>query len=89
MELIKVTQNAEGQSVVSARELYLFLELQTRFNDWISRMFEYGFVENQDYTLVTQKRVTNNLKNPYTIETDYALTLDCAKQKVSRLACTL
>jgi phage anti-repressor protein len=77
--MLNVTKNASGQSVVSARELYAFLEVQTKFNDWISRMFEYGFSENQDYILVTQKRVTNNPKNPYTIEKDYAVTLDCAK----------
>lgn len=34
-------------------------------------MCEYGFNENSDFRLVSQKRITNNPKNPYTIETDY------------------
>ena len=46
-ELIKVTTNEEGKQLVSARELYEFLEIRTRFNDWFSRMCEYGFVHNK------------------------------------------
>ena len=34
-------------------------------------MISYGFEENNDFRLVTQKRATNNPKNPYTIGTDY------------------
>lgn len=78
-ELIKVTENEQGQQLVSGRELHEVLEIKTRFNDWIKRMISYGFIENKDYTLLTQKRVTNNPKNPYTEETDYILTLDMAK----------
>lgn len=76
-QLIKINTT---NSTVSARELYIFLEVKTKFTDWCKRMFEYGFVENQDYTLVSQKRETNNVKNHYTFEIDYALTLDCAKE---------
>lgn len=78
--LIQVNTNEQGSSVVSARELYNFLEVSTKFNDWIKRMFSYGFTENQDYILVTQKRATNNPKNPFTTENDFALTLDTAKE---------
>jgi phage anti-repressor protein len=78
--LIRVELNEQGQTVVSARELYAFLEVKTKFTTWCERMFAHEFIENQDYLLVSQKRETNNPKNPHTIETDYALTLDCAKQ---------
>lgn len=78
-ELIKVTANEEGKQLVSGRELHEVLGVKTRFNDWVKRMIGYGFVENVDYTLITQKRVTNNPKNPYTEETDYILTLEMAK----------
>ena len=45
-------------------------------------MIDYGFQENIDYTLVIQKRLTNNPKNPYTEVTEYILTLDTAKHIV-------
>ena len=44
------------------------------------RMFEYGFEENIDYILVTQKKVTNNPKNPFTEQTDYIITVNMAKE---------
>ncbi|WP_172918578.1 antA/AntB antirepressor family protein [Capnocytophaga canis] len=46
--LIKITEQ-KGQKVVSARELHKFLEVETRFDKWMIRMFEYGFTENTDY----------------------------------------
>jgi anti-repressor protein len=79
MELIKVT-TTEKSNTVSARELYEFLEVKTQFTKWCERMFEYGFEENKDYLLVSQKRLTNNPKNPFATESDYALTLDTAKE---------
>lgn len=58
-ELIKITTNESGSQVVSARELHQFLEIDTRFNDWITRMMSYGFVENVDYQVL--------LKNEYNL----------------------
>jgi phage anti-repressor protein len=57
--LIKVEQK-DGQQLVSARELYAFLGVATRFDIWIIRMFEYGFIPNQDYTEVTTKNEHNS-----------------------------
>ena len=65
---------------VSARDLHERLEIKTRFDKWIQRMLNYGFVENVDFILVGQKRPTNNPKNPITEYTDYLLTLDTAKE---------
>ena len=79
-ELIKVTTNEEGKQLVSARELHEFLEIKTRFDIWFNRMIGYGFNENDDFILVVQKCTTNNPKNPYTTITDYAITLDMAKE---------
>ena len=28
------------------------------FNDWFKRMCEYGFIENEDFVAITQKKVT-------------------------------
>ena len=49
MELIKINQS-NGKQAVSARELYTFLEIETRFYDWVKRMCDYGFVNGVDYS---------------------------------------
>jgi anti-repressor protein len=75
-ELIKITEQ-NGKQVASARELHTFLQVETRFNDWILRMFEYGFEENKDYIILLK-----NEKNPISKSNpiDYALTIDTAKE---------
>lgn len=75
-ELLKVNYNSD-RITLSARELYEFLEIETRFNDWFKRMTEYGFTENIDYRVL--------LKNEYNLQggrpkTDYEITLDMAKE---------
>ena len=77
--LIPVNYDAE-QPTVSARELHAGLEIGTRFTDWFTRITRYGFEPNRDYKLVTQKRETNNPKNPLTEYTDYQISVDMAKQ---------
>ena len=43
------TENPE-RITVSARDLHIALEVETRFNDWFSRMCEYGFEEGKAFT---------------------------------------
>lgn len=76
MELIKIFQNEKNENVISARELHNFLEVKTDFTDWCKRMFEYGFVENQDYVILLKNREKISKSNPI----DYALTIDCSKE---------
>lgn len=78
-DLIKISYDSDRPTVLG-RDLHDRLNIKTRYNDWFARMCEYGFAENEDYILVTQKRVTNNPKNPETIYTDHQMTLDMAKQ---------
>ena len=74
MELIKVTQQ-NGEHLVSARELYDFLEVKSRFNDWVeNRISKYEFIENSDYTKILVECVRG--QNKY----DYILKLDMAKE---------
>lgn len=47
---------------------------------------ESGFEENTDYTLLTQKKVTNNPRNPETTYTDHAMTLDREFIPLSKVA---
>ena len=57
--LIKVSVNESNEQIVSGRELYEFLEVKTRYNDWIERKIKkYEFIENIDFITITQKRVT-------------------------------
>ena len=79
-ELIPVTENEQNEVVVSGRDLHNFLEIGTQYTKWFDRMTEYGFQENQDYILLSQKRLTNNPRNPYTDVTDHLLKLDAAKE---------
>lgn len=79
-ELIPVKENDNGQVVVSGRELHELLEIKTQYTKWFERMVEYGFSVNQDYILDSQKRLTNNPKNPYTEVLDHALTISMAKE---------
>lgn len=79
-ELFKIDTDKNMNRVVSGRDLHSFLEIKARYNDWFPRMCAYGFEENRDYTLVTQKRPTNNPKNPWTEITNHMMTLDMAKE---------
>ena len=78
-ELIKIATNEQGLKVVSARELYEFLEPKTEFSKWCLRMFEYGFEGDRDYVQVAVKN-DDNLKGGRSTIIDYALTLDAAKE---------
>ena len=77
-ELIKLqpqTINGNIVETVNAKELHGFLEVRSKFADWIkNRINEYDFIENQDFTTISK-----NLENGgRTIE--YFVTLDMAKE---------
>lgn len=83
-KLINIIEK-DGKKLVSARELYDFLEVYrydekknkfvgTEFSKWCERMFEYGFAEDVDYSLVKiGERSAHN-------KIDYALTINTAKE---------
>lgn len=75
MDLIKIHNN-KGQSVVSARELHLFLESRQDFSTWIkSRIEKYEFIPEQDFVRFHKKMEGNNA-----VRIEYALTMDMAKE---------
>lgn len=78
MQLIEInnkTINNEIKETVDARELHSFLEVNTRFNDWINnRICDFGFIENQDFISFTQNLVSGGKLK------EYALTLGMAKE---------
>lgn len=73
-ELIRITARPDGQHAVSARELHGFLEIRRDFTTWCKQMFEYGFVEGQDFTPILVKSTGGRPSQ------DYALTVECAKE---------
>lgn len=73
-ELIKIDFTGE-KPAVSARELHEFLEVETRFNDWFSRMCEYGFTEGEDFYSFLSKTPTGGRPAQ-----DAALSIDMAKE---------
>lgn len=76
-ELIKITQDENGNSVVSGRDLHEFLEVNTPYTQWFERMVGYGFTENVDFIGLSQKSEKPIGGRP---QQDHALTLDMAKE---------
>lgn len=75
-ELIKTTQNENGEILVNARDLYKGLEIKKRFSIWWEQNSKM-LIENEDFTSVLSGTVVNNgAVKPIQ---DYALTLDAAK----------
>ena len=76
MEPIKLTKNEHGIETVNARELHAFLEVKTRFNDWIAnRISEFGFSENKDFVSLTENLVSGGKQNVFHISIDMAKEL--------------
>lgn len=69
-------KNENGKQAVSVRDLHRFLEVKTDPILWAKRMFEYGFVQNEDYTVIKSE----NPVNQQITSSDYVLTLDTAKE---------
>ena len=77
-EIIKISNrdfSGSLKNTVNARELHAFLDVNSKFADWIkNRITEYNFIENQDFATFSK----NLEKGRPTIE--YALSLDMAKE---------
>lgn len=77
-ELIKI-EVKNNQQLVSGRELHEFLEIKTPYTQWFERMCEYGFIENTDYILVSQKSESSNITGVKIVQ-DHLMTLNMAKE---------
>lgn len=75
--LIPVYQGTKGQAV-NARELHEFLEVGTKFADWIKEKIEkYDFIENEDFLSISENSEKPTGGRP---TTEYILKLDTAKE---------
>ena len=74
-ELVKVSEN----KTVDARELHGFLEVASRFNDWVtSRIEDFDFKEGVDFQLLEKQYLNNIGKNA--VSKDYTLSIGMAKE---------
>ena len=72
-ELLKVTEE-NGNQLVSARELHEFLESKQDFTNWIkARIEKYGFLENEDFTIILSKSGGRP-------QSEYIIKIDMAKE---------
>lgn len=80
--LIKINYENQERPTVLGRDLHKLLEINTPYDKWIKRMFEYGFNENEDYINLDNfvqvqkegnREVSRSLKN-------HQLTIDMAKE---------
>lgn len=78
-ELVTTHQNESGDIIVSARELYEFLEVKTKYKDWFPRMVAYGFIEGVDYITVTTEVGAQKRARTYT-QFDHHIKLPMAKE---------
>ena len=72
-ELIKVNYESDRPTVL-ARDLHEFLEVETPFNKWFSRMCEYGFTDGADFQTFLSESTGGRPA------TDAQLTIDMAKE---------
>lgn len=75
-ELISINYEND-RPTVNGRDLHAFLEVETRYNDWFSRMCEYGFKEGKDYSSFLSNRSDGLPGKP---KTEHAITISMAKE---------
>jgi anti-repressor protein len=76
-ELIKI-EYKYGEALVAGRELHDFLEVGTRYDNWMNRMIEYGFAENVDF--VVTSIFGHNSKGGKQNKIDHLLKVNMAKE---------
>ena len=82
--LIQINNNKISDSevkTVNARELHQFLEVKSRFNDWINnRIRDFGFLENQDFVTVTKNLVSGGSQKEIYLSIDMAKELSMVER---------
>lgn len=73
--LLPVSTESPERLTVSARDLHAALEVETRFNDWFSRMCEFGFEEGKDFYSFLSKTQSGGRPSR-----DAQITIDMAKE---------
>ncbi|HEM3468822.1 TPA: phage antirepressor KilAC domain-containing protein [Streptococcus suis] len=77
-EIINVNVNDNQEPVVSGRQLYKALGVNSNYTTWFNRMTEYGFTENEDYLLLSN--FGNQTGRGGHNKVDHIIKLDMAKE---------
>lgn len=77
-ELIKIN-NDNNRPTVMGRELHETLGVNSNYTTWFSRMCEYGFTENEDFSTCFPNLESEN-KHGGQNKIDHQLTIDMAKE---------
>ena len=75
-ELVKVHYEDANHPTVMGRELHKALGVGTRYNDWFTRMIDYGFAEGIDF----YSKMSKTSEQGGRPSIDHQLTLDMAKE---------
>ncbi len=76
--LINLHEQDDGSVAVSGRELHEFLEIKSNYTTWFERMAEYGFIEKEDYSLLSNFGM--QLGRGGHNKLDHVMTIDMAKE---------
>lgn len=76
-EIIQIT-TSNNILTVSGRELHEALKIETPYKKWFDRMCEYGFTENDDYSVMDI--FVHNSNGGKQSRIDHQITLDMAKE---------
>jgi len=77
IQIAKRNINNNKVNTVNARELHEFMEVETRFNDWITRRIEeYEFINDIDYLKMSKSDYTGIGKAPV----EYYISINMAKE---------
>lgn len=75
--MIAVYYSKKGTPYVWASDLHTMLEIKTPLSTWFTRMIEYGFIENEDYSQTNKK--VSLVQGGYNEKKDWAVQIDMAK----------
>lgn len=86
--MFNLEKKEDGTVAVSGRELHKGLGIETQYTKWIERMIAYGFEENTDY-IVTSEKIHSKKRTRTYEQTNHIITLDmakviCAKQETEK-----
>lgn len=80
-ELIPTQQNDKNEILVTGRDLHEFLEVKSKYLDWLKRMVEYGFTENVDF--ISKIELAQNKEGSRTVQRElvnHHIKIDMAKE---------
>ena len=77
-ELIPIIEH-DGETAVNLRDLHDFLDVKRDFSNWAKQMFDYGFIEGEDYVEVLLAKNGEQVHGGHN-RRDWAVTLDMAKE---------